>query len=175
MPKKACDIVDGIGISHHLPANPKYFTELSVCETISLPCEKPDIGQLLSIMVDTKVTSLSIANTPESTSTEGQSLSGKKLTVELIILQKFKYVSDDPYQKVYALHHEKLLSLFVIVPRRFNKIPIETLLRENRVNLQIYIEDISGKTRNKRTILGNITLLADVTIKPSSARVSKYY
>lgn len=167
MPNIACDIVDGIGVSHYLPPNPQYFTELSISEIITLPNEKPDIGQLLSIMVDSEITSLNIANTPESTSDEGQTLSGKKLTVELKILQNVKYVSDDPYQKVHALHYEKLLSLFVIVPRKFNKVPMEMLLRENRINVQIYIEDISGKTRNKRSIFENITLLADVTFKSS--------
>lgn len=169
------EMVDGIGITDFkdLPTAPLYFTELAIPETVTIPPQKPDIEQLISVMVDAKVISIKIVTTPVSTSEEGQILTGKKLILEIKLKQKITYVADEPTQSVHAAHFEKVVSsVFVIVPPVIppppatNGVAIETLLKQKKLVVTPYIEDIYGALRDKRTIFKNITLLVDVTVSP---------
>jgi hypothetical protein len=166
-------MVDGIGITdfEDLPEHPSWFTEISIPEVVTIPCQKPDIEQLISVMVDAKVISTRVVNTPESISREGQVLTGRKLIFEIKLKQKITYVADEPTQSVHAAHFEKVISsVFVIVPKTITisgkDVTIETLLKQNKIVVTPYIEDIFGELKDKRTIFKNITLLVDVTVSP---------
>lgn len=157
------NLVEGIGIANSLPENPKYFTEFSVPETLIIPCQKPDMEQLLSIMVDPEVISVRVVETPVALSNEGQNLSGCKLVIELKFREKVKYVADEPTQTVHAAHYENILkSIFVIVPCEVDGENIRDLLRRKKIIITPYIEDIYGEMRDKRTIFKNLTVLVDV-------------
>lgn len=163
-------LVEGIGIAASLPEHLDCFTEETFPETIVIPCEKPDMEQLLSVMVDVEVVSVRVAKTPvEVTSPEGQHLTGRKLIIELKLREKVKYVADEPTQSVHAAHYENVLkSVFVVVhsvmypPSGAAGIPIEELLRLNRVIVTPYVEDIYAKMVDCRTIFKNIAILIDV-------------
>lgn len=167
------NIVEGIGVSKNLPPPLLYFTQLSVSEIIKIPESKPDMEQLLSITADIKVISLKIANTPHSTSNEGQNLSGKKLVIELLIIQKIKYVANDPTQSVHVVHFEKIVSTFVVIPKKYCNKPVELILKRNQIEVTFYIEDILGRMIDKKTIFKNITFLADVTFKKISTHTPR--
>jgi hypothetical protein len=162
------DLVEGIGIADVLPDNPNFFTEVTIPETICLPEQKPDMEQLLSVMVDAQVISVRLVKTPANVeSPEGQFLSGCKLVIELKLREKVKYVADEPTQSVHAAHFENVIkSVFVVVPCTFPTTPprtIEELLRLNKVVVTPYIEDIYAKMIDKRCIFKNIAILVDVT------------
>lgn len=158
--------VEGIGISK-LPyalGKPSLFTEISIPELVKIPDEKPDIENLLSIMVDTKILSLKIINTPTGISYEGQKLTGKKLSIELLLKQKIKYIADEPAQSVHAAHFEHIVkSILVIIPDKLGCTSIENLLLKKKLIVTPYIEDIYGELIDKRTIFKNITALIRVT------------
>ena len=110
------NLFEAIGISKSFPNNPKYFAQISIPETLIVPCPKPDMEQLLSIMVDIEVESIKLIETPLAISHEGQNLSGCKLIVELKLKEKVKYVADEPTQPVHAAHFENVLkSIFIVV------------------------------------------------------------
>ena len=155
--------VEGIGLHDCLPENPIYFTQISVPELVSIPEAKPDMEQLLSVMVDAKIKSIRAVDTCIAHSYEGQNLSGQKLIVEIQLLQKIKYVADEPTQSIHAAHFEECIhSIFVVVPCSIDGIPVRTLLENKKVVVTPYIEDIFAQMRNKREIFKNITLLIDV-------------
>jgi uncharacterized repeat protein (TIGR01451 family) len=160
------EAVEGIGISK-LPetlGNPAFFTEVAIPEIVTIPAAKPDMEQLLSVMVDAKIVSLRIVDTPKGTSYEGQKLTGKKLSIELLLKQKVKYIADEPTQSVHAAHFEHTVnSIWVIVPEKINCKSIETLLMQGKLVVTPYIEDIYGEQLDKRTIFKNITVLIHVT------------
>lgn len=164
-------LVEGIGIADALPTNPCYFTEITIPETVEIPCEKPDVEQLISVMVDAKVISIKVAKTPvDVTSPEGQHLSGCKLIIELKLRQKIKYVADEPTQSVHAAHFENFLqSVFVVVPCKGTiggtEYTVEEALRLGKVVVTPYIEDIYAKMIDKRKIFKNIAILVDVTFR----------
>jgi len=171
--------VEGIGITNGVEdlilCPGSYFTEVAVPETVTIPDVKPDMEQLLSVMVDARIVSTRLINTPRGCSEEGQNLTGKKLSIELELQQKVKYVADEPTQSVHAAHFNNLVnSIWVVVPpsvtvRDCNGNPIEVcldqLLREGKVKVTPYIEDIYAEQLDKRNIFKNITVLIVVTVK----------
>lgn len=158
------DLVEGIGIADSFPTDLLYFTQITLPETIVIPDEKPDMEQLLSVMVDTKIISVRVVDTPIAKSHEGQNLEGCKLVIELKLREKIKYVADEPTQSVHAAHFENVIkSVFVVVPcYDANGVPIKTLLAKNKVKVTPYIEDIYAVKKDKRTIFKNIAMLIDV-------------
>jgi hypothetical protein len=136
------------------------FTEIAVPETVTIPAAKPNMEELLSVMVDAKILSVRVIDTPVGCSAEGQHLTGKKLSIELELQQKVQYIADEPTQSVHAAHFNKLVnSILIVAPEKINCVPIETLLMQGKVVVTPYIEDIYGEKIDKRTIFKNITLL----------------
>lgn len=158
------DFVRTLGVSRELPEKPLYFTEISIPEIVKIPVQKPDMEQLIAVTVEPEILSMRVINTECAKSYEGQLLSGKKLVMELKLKQKIIYVADEVTQPEHAAHYEEVLrSVFVIVPKYVNNIPIERLLKAKKVIVTPYIEDIYAEQKDKRTIFKNITLLIDVT------------
>lgn len=173
MAKCVSGLVEGIGVADSLPFHPSFFSQITVPETLEIPCQKPDMEELLSVMVDAKVISMKLVKTPkgdginELVSPEGQFLSGCKLVIELKLREKIKYIADEPTQSVHAAHFENVIhSVFVVVPCVFPTTPpvtIEEALRLNKVVVTPYIEDIYARMLDKRKIFKNIAILVDVT------------
>jgi len=152
------------GVSTNLPENPKYFKQMNVVEIVKIPEQKPDIEQVVNVTVNAQIISIRVIDTVCSKSYEGQLLSGKKLILELKLEQKITYVADNSSQPVHAVHYEEVMkSVFVIVPKEIDGVPIERLIKSNKLKVIPYIEDIYAEQRDKRTIFKNITLLIDVT------------
>ena len=157
------NMVEGIGIASSFPNEPKYFSQVSIPETLVIQCPKPDMEQLLSVAVEPVIESVKLIDTPLALSTEGQYLSGCKLVIELKLREKVKYVADEPTQTVHAAHYENVLkSIFVIVPCEVNGVPVRQLLERKRIIVTPYIEDIYADMTDKRTIFKNITIFVDV-------------
>jgi hypothetical protein len=166
MAKITKNLVELIGIADSLPENPMYFKEVALPETLVIPSQKPDIEQLLSVMVDPEVISVRLVDTAKAISDEGQNLSGCKLVVELRLREKVKYVADEPTQSVHVAEFlTQLKSVFIVVPCEINGNQVCELIRRNRVNVTPYVEDIFAQMRDKRTVFKNITLLLDVTFR----------
>lgn len=64
-----------------------YFEWVSCSDEMGVPENMPDIGQVLSMIVDPEIISIRIINTAKGISAEGHSLSGKKAAVELKLKQ----------------------------------------------------------------------------------------
>ena len=161
--------VEGIGISNNLEnlTLGNYFTEIAIPEIVELPEAKPDMEQLISVMVDCKVISVRVIDTPNGLSAEGQRLHGKKLSLEIELQQKVKYVADEPTQSVHAAHFTKLVSsIFIVVNPTICADSVEKLIAQGRYVVTPYIEDIYGEQLNKRKIFKNITLLIEAKFLP---------
>ena len=163
MASTVTNLVEGIGIADSFPTDPKYFTQLSIPETLIIPEPKPDMEQLLSVTVDTVIESVKLIETPVAKSNEGQNLSGCKLIIELRLREKVKYVADELTQAVHAAHYDNVLkSIFIVVPCEVEGHSVRDMLKRNRVIVTPYIEDIYAEMIDKRTIFKNITIFVDV-------------
>lgn len=153
------------GIAAQIPENPIYFTQISIPEILKLPDSKPDIEQLVSVTVEAQIVHSNLIDTPCIKSYEGQLLSGKKLIIEIRLIEKIVYVADEQTQSVHAAHFENTMkSIFIVVPNEIAGTPIEKLFKQKKLVITPYIEDIFAMQRDKRTIFKNITMLIDVTL-----------
>lgn len=155
--------ITGSGVSEYLPEKVDYFTEVSVTETLKIPCQKPDMDKLLSVIVSADVVSSRLVETSVAKSYEGQNLSGNKLIVEVRLREKIKYVADKPYQSVHSAHYEDTMkSVFIVVPTEINGQRICDLIRKKKYSVTPYIEDIYAIKQDCRTLYKCITMLVDV-------------
>lgn len=156
--------VETYGIAQELPQSPQYFTQISIPEILTIPEQKPDIEELVSVTVEPEIVASHLIDTPCVISYEGQLLSGKKLIVEVKLKEKITYIADEPTQSNHAAHFDQAVkSIFIVLPEELAGTPIQTLLQQNMIVVTPYIEDIFVMMRDKRTIFKNITMLIDVT------------
>lgn len=161
------NLVEGIGITPYeqLPKNPIFFTQLAIPETVEIPYGKPDIEDLMSVMVDAEVISARLINTPTAVSCEGQVLLGHKLVIELKLRQKVKYIANEPAQSIHAAYFEMVInSAFVVLPPGIGTTCMEELFKQNKLVVIPYIEDIYAVKLDRRRIFKNISLLIDVKV-----------
>ncbi|AOR24020.1 DUF3794 domain-containing protein [Clostridium taeniosporum] len=145
-----------------LPKEATYFKEEEISEILTIPCEKPDIENILSVIVSPEIEDLRIVETEVGKSNEGQVLTGSKLVIELRLKEKITYVADEPTQSVHAAHYENLKSFFVIVPNEIDGHNVCDLLRANRISVNSYVESVHTRKLDCRNIFKCILLFIDV-------------
>ena len=155
-------IFKGICTQNILPKNSMYFKEEEISEVLTIPCQKPDIENILSVIVSPEVEDLRIIETEVGTSNEGQVLTGSKLVIEIRMKEKVTYVADEQTQSVHAAHYENLKSFFVIVPNQIDGNDVCVLLRSIRISVNPHIEAVHTRILDKRTIFKCVLLFIDV-------------
>lgn len=145
----------------------KYFTQFVSDEFCEVPNTKPDIEQIVSIIVEPEIISTKVISTPRGTSIEGQNLSGKKIVAELMIKQKILYVADLKEQPVHGFENEFYQSVYVVVPPKIEGTDIDILLKNKKIDTVLRVEDVYFKKIDKRTIFKNITLYLEFCYIPT--------
>lgn len=148
----------------NLPSQAMYFKEEMVCEILSIPPQKPDMERLLDVMVWPEVVNMKLVETPKGRSFEGQYLTGNKLVIEINLKEKVTYVANEPTQKAHAAHYETLKSIFVVLPEELNGKQVCDLVRQGRVAVTPYVEEVCSKMLDTRTIHKCVMLFVDVKL-----------
>lgn len=96
------------GSRDHYPprADICHYRQISLNENLTLPCEKPDIEQLLDITAHPYIDDCVLTETPV----------GKKLIIRGHVEQTVIYVADLPCQSVHAAHFKVPFCLFEEMP-----------------------------------------------------------
>lgn len=133
------------------------FKQISVDETLTVPDVKPDIEDIVNVIVDVSIISTKVIRTIKSTSYENQILTGYKLIVSGVLEQKIEYIADEPKQTVHATEFVVPFSTFIVLPENFKM--------GSNVEVKCEIEDVYSQKLDKRTIFKNVTLrlIAEVT------------
>lgn len=152
MANKVYGFLEVSGLADIFPVNPVNFKQLCIQETSTIPSVKPDIEQIVCFTADVAIKGTRVIDTPVGTSVEGQILTGKKLVVDGLILQKVEYISEEPAQSVHAAHFNIPFSTFIVLPAQYSVTPAK---------VTGYIEDIFVQSLDKRNILINVTILLD--------------
>ncbi|GAB6139129.1 DUF3794 domain-containing protein [Halanaerobaculum tunisiense] len=138
------------------------FKQIAIKETVEVPEQKPDIEQILKVVVDGEITRTKVIETPVRTdsegnivpSTGGQELTGRKLIIEGKISEKVVYVGDieSGSQPVHSAEFEDIpFSTFIVLPE---DTPLET-----RFNVKICFEDVFIEQLSPREIFKNLIVL----------------
>lgn len=151
------DLIEYNGINNCIKSTLKNFRQINFESTFCVPCQKPNIEQIVKVYGDTEICKYEIVKTPIGTSLEGQKLTGYKLLVCGDIKYKIQYVADATDQSVHTFHKCIPFCGYVVLPEKFNK--------NSYVKPSALIEDISIDQIDERCLYSNINILlvADVS------------
>lgn len=152
------------GISKCYNKNIGYFTQFTSCEKIKVPCSKPDIERIASVIVDPEIISTRVVNTIKATSAEGQYLSGKKLCIEIKLNQKIMYVADTATQSMHAVENNTYCSVYIIIPESIDGSDPNNLLNHKLLRTEVFVEDIIVNKLSKRCIDKSVFLLIQAEV-----------
>lgn len=152
----------GKGVADRLPAAVTYFKETCLMEDLTIPCQKPNIEDLLDINVSCDIADYKLIETTHAVSYEGQYLSGYKLIVSVRFRIQVKYVAQSCAQTIHAAHFDDVMkNVFIIVPETYNGARVCDLIRKNKFAINCYVEDIYATMKDVRTVATGITFLVD--------------
>lgn len=144
-----------------------FFNQTCYKEKISLPDEKPDIYDVISIIVDPVIISTRIVNTAKGTSQEGQILLGKKVNIEIKINQKIMYTSTDQNHSVHVVENQYYCSSYIVVPELILGSDPEDLIRAKYLTPEIKVENVFTQKLDNRTIAKNLILYVELRVSPT--------
>ncbi|MBW6409256.1 DUF3794 domain-containing protein [Clostridium weizhouense] len=144
-------LIEYNGIDNCTKNNMKNFRQINYESTFCVPCQKPDIEQIVKVYADTDIVKYEIIKTPIGISLEGQKVTGFKLLVCGDINYKIQYVADEPTQSVHTFHQSIPFCGYIVLPEKFNP--------GSYINPSALIEDISVEQMDSRCVYSNITLL----------------
>lgn len=172
----ACELSDDIeivGLCDEFPDNTQgSFTQLKVPEVVTIPEQKPDIEQVIQILVEAKITNLRLIETPVGVSEEGQILTGEKLVIEGKIHQKVIYVADvsDGSQPVHSAEFDVPFSTFVVVPKCY--IGLIKPGKEDIINVQACIESVFIEQINSREVIKSSMLFINAIFPKATITIN---
>lgn len=144
-------LIEYNGIDDCMTNNIKNFKEVNFESTFCVPCQKPNIEQIVKVYGKTEILRYEIVKTPIGVSLEGQKVTGYKLLVCGDIKYKIQYVADEATQSVHTFHQCMPFCGYIVLPEKFNK--------DSYINPVSLIEDISVEQIDERCVYANITLL----------------
>lgn len=145
----------------------RFFSQFCCSETVVISRLKPDIEQIVSVIIDPEIVSVKFINTMKGTSAEGQHLSGKKAIIEIKCKQKILYAADCPDQSIYGLESIFYKSAYIVLPLLIEGTEPELLYKSEMLKIKLNIEDIHSARQDKRRIFENICLLAEIQLLPT--------
>lgn len=130
----------------------KEWNELSIPELLTIPCEKPNVYQVLSINSRVEIMCQKVISTPETLKPnhEGLSLTGFKLLVHAILRQRITYISTAECGSVHSAHFDMPISAYIVLDEETNY--------SDKFKVKAYIEDVYACALNERQIFKNTTL-----------------
>lgn len=145
------DLILSYGVANVFPCGSRAFKQLQIQDILTIPSQKPDVEQVVSVSVNVEITKTYVINTASGRSWEGQIITGRKLVVEGKIHQKLEYVAELPAQPIHAAHFCMPFSTFIVLGKE-----IECY---TEFEVHGYIEDIFVKKIDNRRIFKNILFL----------------
>ncbi|MEG0857420.1 MAG: hypothetical protein RSG52_13175 [Terrisporobacter sp.] len=159
------DHIKYIGINEDLPTDIKYFKE-EIVDGILFKKEiaKP-IEEVVSLSVNSKISSIKLINTSIRTSNEGKKLSGKKLLVEVKLSYTVRYTSNTIEKYLYLLKNDITKIMYIVVPKEIDDCKIEDFVRKKKIQVQPFVEDLYIENRCSSSVYIRTLLLLNANIK----------
>lgn len=132
------------------------FKQFSIEEYLKLPARKPDIEAINNINASLTIIKCHIIKTQETTSIEGQILSGYKAVIHGVVKLDVEYTACEALQSVHATHYDIPFTNFIILPMDYRP--------GSKIEIEGEIEDVYNKVLDCRTFFINVTTLINAKI-----------
>lgn len=156
MQKVRRNLIEYNGINSSSLGDIKNFNQINLDYNFQVSNDKPNIGSINKVWIDTQIDHTQVIETPIGISIEGQRATGYKLLVSGDINIRIEYISDDIFSSVHTVQGKFPICNYITLPQNYSFSSI--------VFPYICIEDIYCEILNERTVYNNITiiLVADV-------------
>lgn len=151
--KISCNVESGVS---EVKLGISTFKQLSIDETLCIPCVKPDIEEINNMDVEAEILECHVIKTPSVKSNEGQILSGYKAIIKGVLKEIIEYTSDTAEQSVHSAHYSIPFSSFIVLP--------STYVVGSKIDIDAKIEDIYYRKIDNRCFFKNITILINAKI-----------
>lgn len=150
---------DDLCVGTDVYSNFEYFKEEHVRQCVCLPCDKPDIDEIIDIYVHPEIVNTKLLETKDGLSNEGQKLTGYKLLIQVKLNEKITYISSDSSQNICVFYYEVLKSVFVILPKIEDGRSISDLFKFSRIVTTPTVEHCDARKLSCRTVNTSVLLL----------------
>lgn len=149
-------MTDDTSNSVSLQMNISTFKQMSIESYLVIPEVKPDIEAINTMTGTIDICNMNVIETPQSTSTEGQKLTGYKLIIRGTLNLVIEYTALSETQSVHSAHYSVPFSTFIILPKDY------TIGR--RIEIGSLVEDIYYNAIDIRKFFANTTVLINAKI-----------
>lgn len=132
--------------------NLELFRQESFADMLFIPPHKPDLFQIMDIIVSPEILDYSIVETPKGLSYEGQYMSGYKLLVDVALNEKLTYISSTEEQTIHAVQYTQFKSICIMLPESVNQKDTAPIIQSGLFSLHPSIEGIHTKILDSRTV-----------------------
>lgn len=146
---------------------PKYFSEFSCSQIFSIPDSMPDVGQVLSVIIEPEVADYYIVDTIEGLSAQGQHLTGTIAVSQIRIKQKIMYGPGDGSSFIHALENISYQSAYIVIPIVIDGTHPRILIKNRHLKPNIRVEESSAKKVSSRQVSGSVHLFIELNLMPS--------
>lgn len=134
-----------------LEAEDSEWTEISIPEVLTIPEQKPDVKQLLTLNSRIDILCQEVIKTPLSRGNlNGEVVTGRKLLVHGLLRQRITYASTNSCSSVHSAHFDVPICAYIVLPA-------DTEFT-TKYKITTCIEDIYACALNERQIFKNTTL-----------------
>ena len=139
-----------------------YWNQISLSKIFTLPLDKPDIIQILSVSSKFKLIDKKFISTPKSNDNNlnNLSLTGKKLIVNGLLCQRMEYISKTENQEVISIDIIIPISSYIMLP---NNYPYY-----NKFNICFCLENVDLCCLNNRQVFSSAVVFLKAKPKQCS-------
>ncbi len=148
-----------------LPKEVENFKEELICEILPIPKQKPDIKNVIDVMVWPEITKYKLIKTQKGYSNEGKKLDGHKLVVEVKLKEKLTYVADECTNAIHGVHYNTIKSVELVLPEEIDGEKVCELVKLNKLNIIPYLEEVFVRKLDCRNAHKCVMLLLNVEVK----------
>lgn len=151
------ELIEYKGIDDCIRCNINNFKQINYESIFLVPCQKPDIEQIIEVDAKADILEYEVIKTPTGVSLEGQQATGYKLIVNGDINYKIQYIARQKSQTVHTFHNKTPFCGYIVLSEKFNK--------ASYVNPYAMVEDIMIDKMDERCVYSNINLLLVVDVE----------
>lgn len=127
------------------------FKQFSIEENLTIPVDKPDIEEILSVVGEIEIIKSHTIKTPIGNSNEGQNLLGYKIVIYGRLNQVVEYTALDSEQSVHSTNYSIPFTTFIVLPNNYSI--------GKTIELSGYTEHIYFNQTSTRALFSNATIL----------------
>ncbi|MGL5347270.1 MAG: hypothetical protein ACRDA3_07955 [Peptostreptococcaceae bacterium] len=144
------------------PKSAKYFNEIDINHSINILSSQKIINKIISIKNNIGIGDIEIIKTPIMISNNNEKFTGCKIAVELKIDELITYMSGGEESTLEVIRNSIVKNVFITIPIEYNKNNVIDLLRNRKIKITPYLEDIYAVRINDREINVNMAIFINV-------------